>query len=175
VRLFVAVWPDPAAREAFAALPRPGVPSVRWSTPDQWHVTLRFLGDVADPDPVRDAFGRLLVSGGAPPSVMLGPATAWFSGRRVLQVPVAGLDVLAADVEAALARVSGLSGRDLPFSGHVTVARARGRSRGPVDLAGMPCRARWIVDEVTLVRSTLGGSGSRYEIIDTVPLASPRR
>ena len=47
-RLFVAVVPPDDVLEAVAALPRPQEPGVRWTRPDTWHVTLRFLGDRVD-------------------------------------------------------------------------------------------------------------------------------
>ena len=43
-RLFIAVWPPPDVVEQVAALPRPPVAGLRWTEPEQWHVTLRFLG-----------------------------------------------------------------------------------------------------------------------------------
>jgi RNA 2',3'-cyclic 3'-phosphodiesterase len=176
VRLFVAVWPSAAARAALDTLPRPPTPGLRWTTPDQWHVTLRFLGEQDDADPaaaaVRRVPGGLEGSAPGPVAGSLGPATSWFPGRRVLQVPVEGLDRLAAAVDTAFdgAPGPGAGGRDRPFVGHLTVARTRGQRRGPIDLAGAPCAAPWPVNRVTLVRSTLGGSGSRYEILAAAPL-----
>lgn len=198
MRLFVAVWPSPEAHAALAALPRPVTPAVRWTTPDQWHVTLRFLGEVPDPDPVAEALHRLASAatpsstGAADPGpavagptdaaaadagsadagpAEMGPATAWFPGRRVLQVPVAGLDALAAAVDDVLDPSA--RPRSPAFSGHVTVARARGRGRGPASLAGSPCSASWPVPEVTLVRSFPGGGGSRYEVLARVASGYP--
>ncbi len=45
-RLFVALTPPPAVRDALAAIQRP-LDGVTWTPPHQLHVTLRFLGDVA--------------------------------------------------------------------------------------------------------------------------------
>jgi 2'-5' RNA ligase len=44
-RLFVALTLPPAVRSALAALPAP-MTGVHWTRPEQFHVTLRFLGDV---------------------------------------------------------------------------------------------------------------------------------
>ena len=48
-RMFIAAWPPSAVLDALDALPRRDVAGVRWTTREQWHVTLRYLGDV-DPD-----------------------------------------------------------------------------------------------------------------------------
>jgi hypothetical protein len=47
-RLFVAIWPPADVVSTLAALPRPDVPGVRWSAPDQWMVKVRPFGRVAD-------------------------------------------------------------------------------------------------------------------------------
>ncbi|MDP9386758.1 MAG: hypothetical protein M3Q48_02235, partial [Actinomycetota bacterium] len=90
MRLFVAVWPPADVVDGLAALPRPEVPGLRWTAPEQWHVTLRFLGEV-DLAAARRAFAATDITGAA--VAELGPATGRF-GRRVLHVPVAGLEGL---------------------------------------------------------------------------------
>ena len=86
MRLFVAVRPPPEVIDVVAALPRPERHGVRWTRPDQWHVTLRFLGDVersrARGRP-RSATG---LAGAAAVEVTLGPTTERL-GRAVLVVP----------------------------------------------------------------------------------------
>jgi 2'-5' RNA ligase len=185
VRLFVAVWPPEAILDQFAALPRPVVaspqpgsgPILRWTTRDQWHVTLLFLGEVADGglvDAVTSAIGELEGSGAV--DALLGPATAWFPGRRVLQVPVSGLESLNERVRVALRPVGVLRNADRheSFHGHLTMARVRAKSRvrGPVadDLSGMPISATWRVTSLNLVSSTLHPQGSRYEDVIAVSL-----
>src|SRR4051812_1588961 len=44
-RLFIALSPPAAVRNALAALSQP-IPGINWTRPEQLHVTLRFLGDV---------------------------------------------------------------------------------------------------------------------------------
>ncbi|HJV08482.1 MAG TPA: 2'-5' RNA ligase family protein, partial [Acidimicrobiales bacterium] len=97
-RLFVAVWPPDDVLDLVAALERPDVAGLRWTRPDQWHVTLRFLGET-ELAPVVAALGHV----DAPPATAtLGPAVGRF-GHRVLHVPVAGLDSVASAVVAATA------------------------------------------------------------------------
>ena len=164
--MFVAAAPPPAVLAAVAALPRPDVAGLRWTTPDQWHVTLRFLGAMDDAGPVAAALQGLPVDRG---EATIGPAVARF-GRRVLHVPVAGLDDVAAAVVAATAAL-GRPPEDRPFAGHLTLARARDR-RG-VDLrplCGTPIEGSWPVEEVVLFESRLHPHGARYEVVDRFPL-----
>jgi RNA 2',3'-cyclic 3'-phosphodiesterase len=156
VRLFIAVMPPDDVLDVVAGLRRRARDGVRWTTRAQWHVTLRFLGDVADPAPVAAALDGADLAGA---TAVVGPRVAAL-GRGVVVVPVAGLDELAAGVTAA----TGAFGRPAPprrFRGHLTLARTRGGSvRG---LVGEPVGARFPVDAVRLVRSHLGPDGARYE------------
>jgi 2'-5' RNA ligase len=162
--------------DLISGLPRPEVPGLRWSPRPQWHVTLRFLGEVDHADGFALALGQLSGSGIA--KAVLGPSTAWFPGRRVLQVPVGGLDDLAAQVNQAIAHVvdwrSGPVESEAVFRGHLTLARVRGRSRIDGELArqveGVPIRAEWDVLQVSLVASTLRSDGARYSDVVTVGL-----
>lgn len=166
-RLFVALWPSTEVIEVLDAPARPDHPSVRWTGPGQWHVTLRFVGEVAV-DEVPALVGALAAVGSSPRRwAAAGPATARL-GRNVM-VPVAGVDDLArAAVAASGAFCAGP--QDRPFTGHVTLARGRGRSAGFSHLAGQPVEASWPVTEVALVRSHLGAASARYETIATIPL-----
>ena len=120
-RRFVAVWPPEGVLDAVEALHRPVEAGGRWTRRDQWHVTLRFLGDVA----VEPVVARL------------GPAVDRL-GRGVVQIPVAGLDELADDVVARTADL-GRPPEDWPFVGHLTLARIAGRP--PRDVLGQPIAA----------------------------------
>ena len=167
MRLFVAVWPPPAIVAALAALPRPARPGVRWTAPEQWHVTLRFLGEVADPEPVVAALEGIEARAC---EAVLGPAVRAL-GREVAVVPVAGLDEVAAAVVGATAHL-GKPAPDRPFLGHLTVARAR-RGGDVRAVTGAEVTGSWTVGEVALVRSHLSSSGARYEDVAVVPLDPP--
>ena len=159
-RLFTAVWPPPAVVDLLAALARPDVPGLRWTPPDQWHVTLRFLG-AQDLDAVRAAFREVELPHRAREAV-LGPSTGRF-GRRILHVPVAGLD----DLAAAMRTLPGDEPDDRPFAGHITLGRARDRRGADLSsVVGMGCAASFPVTEVTLVASHLGRGPARYEVVD---------
>jgi RNA 2',3'-cyclic 3'-phosphodiesterase len=167
LRLFVAVWPPPEVVDRLAAMERPDVPGMRWTGPDQWHVTLRFLGEVPDV-----AVGDLAVvlrscaSRLAPATVTVGDRTARF-GRRVLHVAVDGLAAWAAAV-ATVEPATPID--DRPFVGHVTLARVADPRRGDLAaLAGASLPAgsgTWTATSFDLVRSRLGRGPAVYETIE---------
>ncbi|MCY3785202.1 MAG: hypothetical protein OXG47_00540 [bacterium] len=148
-RLFVAVWPPEEVGDVLAGLPRPDLPGVRWTAPERLHVTVRFLGDCDEGDAVAALSGLRLSRA----EVVLGPAVQRL-GRGVLAVPARGLDDLAAEVVAATRHI-GQSPPARPFTGHVTVARYRGRP--PAGYAP-PVRAAFAATEIALVRSDPPGS-----------------
>lgn len=157
-RLFVAVVPPDEVLDVIAALPRPEAPGVRWTGRDQWHVTLRFLGEADVDDAVRALDGATWARCRAE----LGPAVRRL-GRNVLCVPAAGLDDLAGAVVEATAAV-GRPPEKRPFRGHLTLARCR--AKPPRDAVGRPVAAEFPVDAVHLIQSHLGGPHpARYELL----------
>jgi RNA 2',3'-cyclic 3'-phosphodiesterase len=176
VRLFVAVWPPEDVLDLVAALERPSVEGIRWTTRAQWHVTLRFLGEMADPDPVVESLNK--ISGSPTAVARLGPHSAWFPGYRVLQTPVDGLRDLEASVSGALSELQSdkdrRSGGTGEFHGHLTLARVRGARRIGRDdrsaVSGAEISSTWTVGSVSLVASVLGRDGSRYTEIANIAL-----
>ena len=159
--------PPPEVLDVLDGLTRPSLPAVRWTTRDQWHVTLRFLGSVPD-----EAVGEVveaLAGGVVGPActATLGPAVGRY-GQRVLHVPVVGLDALAAQSVAATAGF-GEPPDPRPFSGHLTLARGR-RGADLRPLTGTAVAASWPVDEARLYRSELRPSGARYSVVRAFPL-----
>lgn len=161
-RLFVAAWPPPEVLDRLEGLPRPAEPGVRYTRREQWHVTLRFLGQ-AEEAPALAALGDVVAEGA---TAELGPRLARL-GRDVVVVPVAGLDELAGAVRRASAHV-GRPPDPRPFAGHITIARLR--RRGACGVAGAPIAGSFAVSEVALVRSTLRPEGPTYETVAVRPL-----
>jgi RNA 2',3'-cyclic 3'-phosphodiesterase len=160
-RLFVAVWPPDHVREELAALRRKDQRGVRFLPPENWHVTLRFLGE-ADPGAVADALDGAALP---PAHARLGPGVDVLA-ERALVVPVSGVDELAAAVVAATGRIG-----DPPrkrFVGHLTIARLKRHARMPSALGAM-VEASFDVEEIALVQSRLHPSGARYETLATWP------
>ena len=146
-----------------AAFPRERVPGVKWVDPQQWHVTLRFLGE-ADPDVAVRALAAL-----RHPTVLAraGERPVGRLGRNVLMLPVDGLDSVASAVAEVMSGVGRPDARPA-FVGHLTLARLKGRPA--CGLVGTHLEAAWTVEEVCLVESTLRQTGAEYRTISTVAL-----
>ena len=172
-RLFVAVWPPEDVLNRLAVLPRPEVDGLRWTDQDHWHVTLRFLGWVDDVEPVRAALADVTSVAVGPVRAVLGPAVDRF-GQRILHVPVAGLDAVAAAVVESTAHL-GKRPDDRPFNGHVTLARvARDAKVDLRPLTGTAISGEWQVGSVCLLESRLSPSGATYEVLERFELAAGR-
>ena len=167
----MAVWPPDEVLDRLAALPRPEVAGLRWTDQEQWHVTLRFLGSVDGVEPVTAALAGAASKASGPVAAVLGPAVDRF-GQRILQVPVAGLD----DVAAAVVRSSAHLGKpldDRPFHGHVTLARVSRDAKVDLrPLTGTAVSAEWDVSSVCLVESRLSPKGASYEVLEQFHLTN---
>jgi 2'-5' RNA ligase len=162
-RLFVAVWIPEEVVGELTALRRKDQHGVRFVRPENWHVTLRFLGE-ADPHEVVAALNGIALP---PARAVLGPAVDVLD-ERVLVVPVAGLDDLAAVVKQ---RTRGI-GAEKPrkrFVGHLTLARVKPRVPMPSTLGALFHNA-FDVEEIALVHSRLAAGGPKYETLETWPV-----
>jgi 2'-5' RNA ligase len=157
-RLFIAVWPSATAIDQLIALPRAGEPGVRWVPPQNWHITLRFLGD-ADVDHVAE----LLATTELPRAVAhLGPRIERLHRRQVV-VPVSGVDELAHHVRSATAQIGEHDRR--PFRGHLTVARTAPDASATIIGTGFD--AAFSADAVALVASQTLPDGAVYTTVAT--------
>lgn len=190
MRLFLAVEPDPPARERLdamlSALRRAlgdAASSLRWTPAGNVHITLHFLGEVdgAGADRLRVALGTSLPQ-------------AWFSVRtsrpgvfphggppKVVWLGVgAGGAELAAVYDELSHRLRGagvpIEGR--AFSPHLTLARVRDRDRSTAGVGALRARIAafvtdpiaWPADHVTLFQSDLSGPSPRYAPLATLAL-----
>ncbi len=154
MRLFIAGWPSAEIIDLLSALPRVDEPDVRFTTPEQWHLTLRFLGDV-DLDEATVALASVLAESA---TATVGPRVIQL-GSRVIVAPVSGLDAVAAAVREATAAI-GEPVDPRPFAGHITLARLR--SPGSCGLTGTPIAGRFEMDEIALIQSEVLAGGARY-------------
>jgi RNA 2',3'-cyclic 3'-phosphodiesterase len=163
--MFVAVWPDESTRQQLANLEFGPTTGLRLVPPQHWHVTLSFLGEVDESavPRLRQGLGAAAHAVPGPLPCRLGPRLAWFGAGRVLQIPAAGLDLLAASVRAATAGV--VPEVKAPFNGHLTLARPKKAPlprREQEALASIPFEAEWMVDGFDLVSSEPTRQGHRY-------------
>jgi 2'-5' RNA ligase len=181
VRLFVALWPPPdAVSELLATVDdvRAHAPGLRWTRPEQWHLTLAFLGNVPD-DRRPELDQRLGRAASRHPPMTLRFAGGGRFGSRLLFTRVDGdretLTRLAASVAAA-ARRSRIPVDDRPYRPHLTLARGRGE----VDLRPVAARLEsfaggaWTASRLDLVESRLGrgpAGTARYVAVNAWPLA----
>ncbi len=164
-RLFIALWPDPAVRDALAAWSKQwqwnaGASRVR---ADRLHLTLHFLGDV--PRTVLPALRLALRVPFKPFSLSLGRAAVWRGGVAVLapdQVPLR-LRRLHDALGEALRRQA-LPTEARPYRPHLTLARRASPAVPPPLGPGL----RWPVRSYALVESCSRHAGA-YEVIEHFP------
>jgi len=182
MRLFVAVTPPPeslADLQAAVAAARADHPDLRWSGPEDWHVTLAFLGQV--PAPVTARLAPRLERAAARhrpfPLALAGAGAFPATGNaRVLWCGLDGdrraLAALAASVAAA-ATEAGAPPPDAgrPFRPHLTLARTRTPAdvRDLVTTLGAYAGPRWRADRVELIESRPNGP-PRYRLAGHWPL-----
>jgi 2'-5' RNA ligase len=178
VRLFVALDLPAEVRNALAAWGRSAVGDderLRLVAEDALHVTLVFLGERPDPEPVAAAMLSALDPAPAAPPLAVADAL-WLSPRRphvltaALADPSGGLARLQAAVLDALVRDAGHEAEKRAFRPHVTIARVRRRLRA-FDVPAPP-QSAFAAPSVTLYRSVLGRGPASYEAMASVPLST---
>jgi RNA 2',3'-cyclic 3'-phosphodiesterase len=179
MRCFVAVDLPDDVRAAVAAVQadaRAAAPraDVGWVDASKMHLTLKFLGEIAD-DVVADVRAAIeRVAGGHAPFELAAGGAGQFPNParpRVLWVGLtAGLreiGLLAAEIERACLPL-GFPLEARPFRGHVTIGRVRsprGIARVVKAMQAAPAAlGAWTARDVVLYRSHLrGAQGSLYE------------
>jgi RNA 2',3'-cyclic 3'-phosphodiesterase len=170
MRCFVAVWPTPDVVDALEALPRPALDGLRWSARQQWHVTLRFFGDLGTQDVTEAsaAVARAAAAAREPPLAQGGPGTR-FLGPGLLVWPVEGLGQVASALDGLTAAI-GTPPPSRRFYGHITLARGRrGLDLRPATELLSPLGSSWTVTSLSLVASELHPDGARYRVLEEFP------
>ncbi len=162
-RLFVALWPPDHVIGMLEELHRKDQVGARFVMPENWHVTLRFVGN-ADPN---DMAAALDDAEFRPCTVTLGPAVDVGNGRTLF-VPAAGADGLAEEVVRVTRHLGDEPIRN-PYLGHLTIARMKKRANMPRAL-GELIQADWEPTEVALVESRLLPDGAVYDTLQTWPI-----
>ena len=181
-RLFLAVMLPLVQQHALAArldaffsdAPMPG----RKVRPEQWHITLRFVGELA---PYQQ--DRLLFALSEPDKLNGGPFSVSLDGLGAFPEPRLA-SVLWAGVDAGSAELAGLSGEinhrleDIgiapegrPFVPHVSLSHLRPRRDVWGWVEEVPAfQVRWTVNHIALVESVPEAAGPRYVVVDEISL-----
>ena len=162
-RLFFALWPDDAARRRLVALTNDLVPQGpgRPQRPDQWHLTLQFLGEVTETrlPAVLDA-GAAASRGTWACDLEFDRLEHWKRPEVLCLAARSTPERLAGLVQALRAELlrRGFALEARPFKAHVTLAR---RIVKPPPAVAVQSLA-WRVRELSLVESVSDRQGSRY-------------
>ena len=189
MRMFVALVPPEEALEDLAEFLGPrqeAEQDFRWTSPEQWHVTLSFMASVPDRalDDLVDRLGRAAARRTSFSLAVAGGGAFPNAGRA--RVVYAALEAEEPEELRRLstgARAAGnKAGADADggrFHPHLTLARTKRPAevtrwvrvldtyRGP----------RWVAEEITLIASHLGQGPRkrpRYEVIESFPLGHRR-
>ncbi len=179
MRLFVAVNFTGQVRDAVAdAIERLRLynPPWRWAHRDNWHVTVKFLGETLprDVEPItrclqdisarHTTFAMSLSGLGGFPDLSR-PRVLFFSVEQGKEE----LTRLAADVENGLFEAAGIPRENRPFRAHATVARIKKRLPQAVTdklKRGEPLSGvSQVVTAFDLMQSELGPDGARYTLV----------
>ncbi len=163
-------------------------PWVKWVDPDNIHLTLKFLGNIAI-DRTGEITGAMEEAAqGMPPFHLEVKGLGVFPNLKRVQIAwvgvsgeVANLGVLQQRLESNLARL-GFAPESRPFTSHLTLARLRQqasldeRQRFGQLIAGTRFDAGVInVDAISLMRSQLTREGAIYSRISSVRLENLAR
>ncbi len=156
---------------------------VRWTKPDQFHLTLRFLGDVSS-DRVTGLQDSLRAACSDVPVLRLCALGIGFfpnaRSPRVIWIGITDGESRLVDlqrkIEAAVQPFTAEQGSER-FAGHVTLARFK--QFGPFETKALTGHAEtmktrmfgeWTVPEIELIRSELSPTGAHYTSLATFPL-----
>lgn len=174
-RLFFALWPDEELVASIAARLSSHVsaPGARLQRPDQWHVTLEFLGQVPrSRQPLLHEAAAEIAATAPSCTVRFDRLEHWRKPQVLCLVGHAPMPLLqlVTALRSALAQ-RGFDPEARDFRPHVTLARkVRRAAEGPV----LPA-LDWPADAIVLVRSVTASGGSRYEPLARWNLARAAR
>lgn len=177
-RLFVAIDLPEDRRSRLEAL-RTDTLSARWTPPEQYHLTLRFIGDVTERQ--AEAVQQALATVAGTSFEIQSPGLGVFPSRRKPRVLFASIQradalmKLQQRIDAALLS-AGVDRADKPFHPHVTVARLKRarpqtvrhylRDRQDFTLPPFP------VEAYVLYESDLTPEGALHTPLATFPLGA---
>jgi 2'-5' RNA ligase len=159
------------------ALSRGGLVGARWADPENYHITLRFIGDIDAR--LADEVVQSLDEVSRPSVAISFEALTWFGGDKPRAIvakvkPTTELSDLAADHERRFRRL-GLPPETRNFMPHVTLARLRGASPAAVadylTSRGRLAAPPFLADRFVLMSARDGVGGGPYVVEAEFPLS----
>ena len=175
MRTFVAVFPPPEVRQALfrAARNLPASNAFRLIGPQKLHITLKFLGNVAEDDLIRAEQALEQLRGRHEPFEVSTSGFGAFPSERRARILWAGVGEGSEPLRAVAQSVDDLLesagfGRERrPYLPHLTLGRARGPGGKLEDTSVSPPTLRFSVSGVDLVESVPGEGGVTYSVLET--------
>jgi RNA 2',3'-cyclic 3'-phosphodiesterase len=161
------------------------ISSVRWTRPEQFHVTLKFLGNVDVTQLIPLVHSLKLACAPLPPLYLRAQSIGFFPNSRRPNVIWAGisdshnyLSTLHANVAKAVQPFIDTPARDEKFSAHLTLGRISHLHRREMDrlsemAATLNARifGEWTISQIELMRSELTVAGAVHTCHAELPLA----
>ncbi|MFN2368556.1 MAG: RNA 2',3'-cyclic phosphodiesterase [Desulfurivibrionaceae bacterium] len=180
MRLFIAIDPPSEQRERIGSL-HAGLPGVRWTAPEQIHLTLRFIGET-DEMLFRQISANLATIRTEPLNLKI-RGIGQFPPRRPARILWLGLAPneqllqLRNRIETTLVQ-SGLESEDQQFAPHITIARFRKAPPIKALAAFMDANRQFelpsfAVGEFHLYSSTITSAGAVHRREVSYPIPGP--
>jgi 2'-5' RNA ligase len=167
--------PDEVRMALAERLGRVEVPG-RVAPPENWHITLRFLGRVDEVVYERFLSALDMADLGEPFRVGLGNLGAFPRPRNATVIWVGvtkGLERLKdlAEISEEAAQSAGLTAEERPFRSHLSLSRVRPAQDVSRLVETTPAMGiEWRCESIVVYRSHLGRGGASYEPLETLAL-----
>ncbi len=168
-RLFFALWPSAKVRQAIAETAGPLLHEMdaRIIAPENFHITLHFIGSVTDAE--KDCLHQAARKLAFQPFDFSLDCFGFFDKAKIfwmgMQVAPTELSRLYENLGEALSACD-YQPDPRPYSPHVSLLRKAGK----VPVEYQPFSISWHVDEFVLVESVSSPEGVNYKVIEKYPL-----
>jgi len=159
---------------------------IRWANPNQFHLTIKFLGTVENSHvaPLISLLRTVCLKFG--PLQLKAERAGFFPNPHKPRVVWVGLTENTGNLLRLQSEIESVTTgfteeqREEKFTAHVTIARIKAiRSSEAAVLRGLIERisdrvfGTWTASHIQLVRSELGGNGARHTVLADLPFKSP--
>ena len=188
LRLFVAIPMPEAVRNEIIGIQQEmrqlvSRDAVRWTKPEQFHLTLRFLGDVPVERVAALQEAVNAVCAGAPALRLRAQGVGFFPNAQSPRVLWAGVNEDEERLADLQERIEGAvqpfaeNPRPEKFAGHVTIGRVKFLKRPEIEKLAAHAKAvqdllfgEWTAPEIQLIRSDLLPAGASHTVLEVFPL-----